>query len=294
MTSHRKRLSRRHQQRKERRAQGLTQVKAAPVLPPRGSVDVVVTAHVVVDRLGPCLQAVKRELPDDATVIVADSIAEGLSASLHEDVARTAREAGVRVDRSGRGRWDARNRAAAHGQAPLILFLDTDAVLQDGAWAALVSAIEPEAVGAVGGLIVFDASMGPDNSPAPVVRMAGWAFNAMLQPYARFFGWLPDNPKLFARDDLQAVPAHFMLTRRMLFRSLGGFPADGYGGHPYADVEYCLQLKNRGLLIGFEPKAIVLAGREPVALSRQQLEEGTLILAQRAGHLIHYDEVFLL
>lgn len=290
MKSSKKRPSRR---RRNRNQQGISGPAMGALAPPiYGSVDAVVTVQVDTSRIGECLAALKAQLPADATIIVADAIIDEM-AETHQELAAAAREAGVRVDRSGRGRWDSRNRGAMHGSAPLILFIDGDLVLDEGAWAALAAPMEREEIGAAGGLITFGVPVGADIE-AGVIRIAGYVFGWRLRPYARFFGWHPDNPKVYPRADLQALPANFLLTRRMAFRTAGGFAADTYGNRPYPDVEYCLMLRGNGLLCAFEPAASAAGGAEPIALSRRDVQEGAVILEQRAGHLIQYDEPVLL
>lgn len=293
MRSRKSPSSRRAQRRAEERAAGRPPAHMTVALPLRGSVDAVVTAFTNIDRLGACLAALRRDLPADATITLADAIPEQ-AAARHGELVRIAREADLRLDRSGRDRWDARNRAAAHGQAPLILFIDSDAVLAEGAWQALAAAIEPETIGAVGGLGIWQGEAVPAGFPDPAMRAAGYVFGVMMQPYARFAGWAPDNPKVYARQDLQGVPVQFMATRRSLFRSLGPFPSDPFGSRPFADLYYCLQLRKAGLSVAFEPGAIAVVGREPIALSKQEVQEGQVILAHQAGDLLQYDEPFLL
>jgi GT2 family glycosyltransferase len=289
MKSSKKKPSRRRRSRSHQSLSGSPTTLAPPMY---GSVDAVVTVQVDTTRITECLAALKAQLPADATIILADALLDDAGEG-HQTLAAAARDAGVRVDRSGRGRWDARNRGAMHGSAPLILFVDGDLVLEDGAWAALVAPMEREEIGAAGGLITFGIPVGADIE-AGIIRIAGYVFGWRLRPYARFFGWHPDNPKVYRRDDLQALPANFLLTRRTIFRTAGGFAADVYGNRPYPDVEYCLQLRGNGLLCAFEPTAVASGGAEPIALSTRDVQEGAIILEQRAGHLIGYDEPVLL
>jgi GT2 family glycosyltransferase len=282
MASSKKKPSRR---RRNRNQQAISKPAVGALAPPMyGSVDAVVTVQVDASRIGECLAGLKAQLPADATIIIADAVLDDV-AETHQEIATAAREAGVRVDRSGRGRWDARNRGAMHGSAPLILFIDGDLILEDDAWVTLAAPMERDEIGASGGLITFGVPVGADIE-AGVIRIAGYVFGWRLRPYARFFGWHPDNPKVYPRTDLQALPANFLLTRRLAFRSVGGFAADTYGNRPYPDVEYCLALRGNGLLCAFEPAAIAAGGAEPIALSRRDVQEGALILEQRAGHLI--------
>lgn len=277
--------------RRSRPGQPRRPVGLVGVAPPlRGSVDAVVTVQAVTGRLERCLRALKRELPKDSTIMVADAVADPQATEPHAEIATAARAANVRVDRSGHGQWDSRNRAAAHGYAPLILFIDGDSVISKGSWPALVSVMEREEVGIAGGLVLWDEGEAPPGIPAPSIKAGGFAFGVKLLPYARFASWQPDNPKVFARDDLQAVSVTFMVTRRLLYRSLSGFAANAFANRPLADVEYCLRARAQGVVVAFEPAASSLAGAEPLASSMRELQEGGIVLGHQAGHLTVYDE----
>jgi len=210
------------------------------------------------------------------------------------EIARVAREAGGRTVINGRGPWECRNRAAAQGYAPLILFLDGDVVLTPGVWLALAGVMEHEEVGIASGLLLWDEGMAPRDFPLmPSIKFAGYAFGARRLPYSRFVGWLPDNPKVYPRRDLQAVSAAFMLTRRALWRSLAGFAPD-YGSRPLADVDYCIRARSQGPMVAFEPTAVAMAGMEPLADDVVLLQQGGAILDARLGPHRLYDEHVLL
>lgn len=270
------------------------------IKPVKGSVDVVITCRRTANRLGPCLAALAKGLPSDAKLYVSDAVPRNTAEELHVEIARTARTHGVRVDRSGRNIWDARNRGASSSLSPLILFIDGDAVLQDGSWDALSEVIVREDVVAIGGMCVwadglFPAHMEQNLPPADVrIKTAGYAFGNSLVPYARFAAWGSDHPKLYARDDLQAVPITFMLIKRAHFAALGGFAEGEYQSAPYAEAEVCIRLREQGLLIAFEPRAVAVCGAEPVAMSHDEFQFGVATLRRRLENLIQYDECFLL
>jgi GT2 family glycosyltransferase len=205
-----------------------------------------------------------------------------------------AREVNGRTVVNGHGQWECRNRAAAQGFAPFILFLDGDVVLTPSAWPTLLGAMAHEEVGIATGLLLWDEGLAPREMPlASCIKFAGYAFGLRRLPYARFVGWLPDNPKVYPRSDLQAVSAAFMLTRRPLWRSLEGFATD-YGSRPLADVDFCVRARSQGPVIAFEPAALALAGLEPLADDMILLQQGGAILDARLGPHRLYDEHILL
>ena len=264
------------------------------VVPIRGSVDAVVSVRHITDRLPACLEALRGYLPPDATITIADAPPGSPREERHAEIARMAREAKARVVVNGHGQWECRNRAAAQGYAPVVVFLDGDCCLMPDAWAALTAVLEREQVGIVGGLVLWEEGLAPRELPLlPSVKVAGYAFGARRLPYARFVGWLPDNPKLYARDDLQAVSSAFMATRRALWRSLQGFSPD-YGSRPLSDVDYCLRARNQGVIVAFEPAAVAMAGGEPMSDDLRSLQEAASIFQARLGPLAQYDEFSLL
>jgi len=289
----------RRNRRRADRASKRPPAKNLPVLalPFRGSVDVVVSIQVEVSRLGPCLEALRAELPASATITVADSVRETLpdAGKRHEEIALVSRRFEAHVIRNARGQWDARNRAASAGQAPLLFFLDGDAVLAHGAWAKVSDHMGREDVGVLGGMLLWGLNLTKPEIKEGTIKYAGFAFGARLMPYARFQGWLPDNSKIYARDDLQAVPAAIMVTRRTLFRNLHGFdPADNFKGLCYADAHYCVRARANGLLVAFEPTLFAVTAREPFAVDGQELRAGGQVLQAISRHLCQFDEYRLL
>lgn len=262
----------------------------APLVPIRGSVDAVVTVRADGSRVGPCLAAIRSQLPRDATILLVDLLGREPSlAALHAEINQHARDHQARVVRDGQGQWPARDRAAAQSTAPLILFLDGDNVLQPQAWQVLLKAVQREEVAVAGGVTLWDEGQGPPDAPPYAIKFAGWAIGTRGLPFTRFVKWGVDNPKVYARDDLQAVAASFMLTRRTIYRSLGGFCGD-YGDRPFADVSYCVRAHSLGLICVFDPAARALSGTEPMAANLRQLQESAYILTHDVGHLVNYDE----
>lgn len=262
----------------------------APLVPIKGSVDAVVTVRVDGSRIGPCLAAIRSQLPRDATIIVVDLLGrEPPLAALHADINQHARDHEARVVRDGQGQWPARDRPAAQSTAPLMLFLDGDNVLQSGAWQLLLKAVQREEVAVAGGVILWDEGQGPPDGRPYAIKFAGYAIGTRGLPFARFVKWGVDNPKVYQRDDLQALSASFWVTRRTVYRSLGGFRGD-YGDRPFADVSYCVRAHSLGLINVFDPAARVLSGGEPLAANLRQLQEAAYILTHDVGHLVHYDE----
>lgn len=268
------------------------------MMPPRhGSVDVVVALQVEVGRLRPCLESVRQELPASATITIVDAIRDETAepAKRHEEIALVARALNLPIVRQPRSPWEGRNRAAERGSAPLILFLDGDCVLAKGIWAGAAAAMERESVGVLGGMVLWAEGHTPPQVAVGTIKHAGYVFGPRLMPYSRFQSWAPDNPKVYRRDDLQAVGVCCMLTRRSAFRTLHGFDPDRHFGHLcFADVDYCLRARAHGMEVEFDPHFLVVGATEPLSLNVQELKQGAATLQGLAGHITRFDEYAVL
>ncbi len=178
------------------------------------------------------------------------------------------------------GRTDGRRRAAERGNSNFILFIDADCEIEEPAMLDIAAAHLAAGAAVVGGLLI-------EATPKGMSFAAGYAFSTTGRPYYRFHGWSPQNPRLqIARDDIQAVPFHFLATRRDVFRRVGLRPE--FGELPYADADYCIRARTHGPVI-YEP-----AIRAKIAGSLiPQYSDGAVQLLLASAHP-GYDEYALL
>lgn len=135
------------------------------------------------------------------------------------------------------------NKAVARGSSPLILILTADVYLFPGAIAAMVRAMDDPTVGIVGPLLLFPE--GTRAGPAGRVQHAGVAFDIRGKPFHQFIGWTPENPRVARSAEVAAVTGACFITRRSLWRQIGGF-AEVYGKGTYEDMEYCFAVRSGG------------------------------------------------
>jgi len=168
--------------------------------------------------------------------------------ALLEDLARDHR---VRlVAAPGPFDWAAiNNEAARKARGELLLFLNNDIEAQSGDWlAAMVAQAERPEIGAVGARLLF-----PDRTiqHAGVVVGVGWGATHIQQ------GLQADHPGYLSLTmvtrDTSAVTGACMMTRRSEFEDLGGF--DPNLPIAFNDVDYCLRLRQKGLLVVYTPLA---------------------------------------
>jgi len=151
-----------------------------------------------------------------------------------------------------------RNFAVGETTSPWILFLDDDMEVIENDWLTIMAEhIQRSDVGAVGAQLL---------SPNNTIEHAGTVLgvNGIAQPA---FRGLPADERRVSRQlqvtrNCSAVSAACMLTRRDVFREIGGF--DESLPDAFADIDICLKMRRAGYLIVYTPFA-KLYGHEPRA-----------------------------
>jgi len=137
---------------------------------------------------------------------------------------------------------------AEAAQAPYLLFLNNDALLEPQAMsAALANFSRSEGVGAVGGRILL--ADGRLQEAGSIVWSDGSALG-----YGR-----SDNPALPAyefRRPVDYCSGAFLFTPRSLFFELGGFKEE-FAPAYYEDTDYCMRVWNHGRQVIYEPCSVI-------------------------------------
>lgn len=144
------------------------------------------------------------------------------------------------------------NAAVNRGQAPLILLLTADVVLQPGAITTLVKEMDNPDVGIAGPKLVFPQES--PHGPPETIQHAGINFNIKGDPIHTFIGWSKDHPKVNEKVQVPAVTGACFITRRKLWNQIGGFN-EIYGAGTYEDMEYCFAVRNLGKHVVYVPEA---------------------------------------
>lgn len=168
--------------------------------------------------------------------------------ALLDELAQDPRTRIVRAP--GPFRWAEVNNAgvrAASGE--LLLFANNDVEAVSEGWlTALVAHAQRPEVGAVGARLLY-----PDGR----VQHAGVAFPLGLAAGHLLHDLPGDAPGYLGlavlTHDCSAVTGACLMTRRELYEELGGF--DPLFPVAYGDVDYCLRLRERGLLVVYTPLA---------------------------------------
>lgn len=144
------------------------------------------------------------------------------------------------------------NAGFIRGSAPLVVFLTADVFLYPGAIENMIRTMDDPDIGVAAGKWIFPDDPAPPHSPPGTIQHAGMAFNIQGKPFHIFIGWSPDHPKVNEKRDMAAVTGACFITRRRLFKTIGGFN-EAYGKGTYEDVEYCFSVREHGLRVVYDP-----------------------------------------
>lgn len=176
------------------------------------------------------------------------------------------------------------NYGAAAARGEHLLFLNDDTEVKSNEWIrALLEFSQQPKIGAVGAKLYF-----PNGTiqHAGVIIPHGSPGHAHYKRDAGDYGYFSD---LVLPRNYSAVTGACMMTRRQVFEEIGGFnkvfPLN------YNDVEYCLQVRERGYRIVFTPYAELLH-YESVSRDKGVRPEELQLLRDRWGDKIDHDPYY--
>jgi GT2 family glycosyltransferase len=176
---------------------------------------------------------------------------------------------------TNRGFGPANNQAACLAAAPVLVFLNSDALVHEGWLSFLRERLEsgPDVGAAAPRLLNLDGTL----------QEAG----ALLfgNGYTQFVGYGDDPAKPSYRfpREVDYASAACLMVRARAFSEVGGFAAE-YAPAYYEDVDLCLELRRRGYRTLYEPRAVVThvrgASGEPELAKRLWLRNHPIFFAR--------------
>jgi len=150
------------------------------------------------------------------------------------------------------------NKGANQAKAPLLFFLNSDVILDEGSGDLLVRAMDDPGVGICGMKLVFpeeDSTKKGLMGPPGKIQHIGLSTNIRGNMLHHLMGWSEDNPRVNRVRDVYAVTGAALMIRRNLFRDLGRF-FEGYGLGTFEDIDICLAARDLGYNVIVEPNAV--------------------------------------
>jgi GT2 family glycosyltransferase len=207
-----------------------------------------------------------------------------------------AGEMGARVvyHHENKGFAGACNTGARKGRAPWILLLNTDTLITHDGWLkAMVDEGKDPKVGVVGALLTFFPTDHPLYEESPIrppkrVQHAGVVFDILGRPYHIFSGWSADHPQVWQRREMNCVTGACLMTRRKLWRRLGGLE-ECYSTGNFEDVEFCIQARLAGYKVVYTPTAHLhhFAGGSNNSTTAKR---NARLFQLRMGQVVEFDE----
>jgi GT2 family glycosyltransferase/SAM-dependent methyltransferase len=191
-----------------------------------------------------CLDSILENADVSYEVVIVNNCSSDETASLLERVDGAT----IIHNPANLGFGDACMQGAEQARGEYLCFLNNDALLQPHALSsALISFYEDSSVGAVGGKILLA------NGDLQEAGSILWSDGSALG-YGR--GDNPDLPQYEFRRPVDFCSGAFLVTRRSLFRQLGGFNQI-YSPAYYEDCDYCMQVWDAGFSVLYEPRAVI-------------------------------------
>lgn len=139
----------------------------------------------------------------------------------------------------------ANNEGVRMGSSPLIMFLNDDVELMEGAIQKVVDNFLDESIGVLGIKLLFPTNSTSPIRPAGKVQHVGMALNIRGEPVHPLVGWSANHPKANIAREVICVTGACLTIRRSLWNKVGGFDLV-YGAGTFEDVDLCFKVRQVG------------------------------------------------
>jgi len=215
-----------------------------------GKVDIVIPVYGQAPLVQRCVESVLRTVPSGKVILVDDCSPDAGIRALFAGWKANPRLTLVTTP-SNLGFLGASRLGASLGQAPFILFLNSDTEALEPGWLERLIPMD-ETVAVTGAKLLY-----PPDAPAPLagsIQHAGIARNRIGVPYHPFLGLPADAAEADRAREVNAVTGACFLVRRAVWQELGGWDA-AFGRGVYEDVDFCWRARKRGYRVQYIPAA---------------------------------------
>lgn len=240
-------------------------------------IDIIVTFAGRFDCLETCLNALYREAqttPLSIYIVDIDSPAAERSQNNHlfvydpqKDINRNVVNFQSKRFSQNVGFPTGANEGARMGHSPLLMILNDDVELTEGAIHEIERSFLDETVGIVGIKLLFP--QGTPHGPAGKIQHVGLSLNIRGEAIHPLIGWSPTHPKTRVSRDVWAVTGACLTIRRSLWTKLKGFDLV-YGKGTWEDADLCLRARQQGARVYLNATAL---GYHYTGASQQKRKE---------------------
>ena len=137
--------------------------------------------------------------------------------------------------------------------------LNSDVILGAGSVDLLVRNMDDPKMGVVGMRLVFPDDVdlmtkNPSIRPDGKLQHIGLTTNIRAEVTHAFMAWEADHPRVMAQREVFAVTGAALMTRRDIWRKVGGFREE-YGYGTFEEVDFQMSVREMGYNIVVEPLA---------------------------------------
>jgi GT2 family glycosyltransferase len=117
-------------------------------------------------------------------------------------------------------------------------------MLKEDAIEKMAQSMKDPSIGVCGAKLLFPLNSS-STRPAGKVQHVGMAVSIRGDVIHPLIGWSANNPRCCVSRDVFGVTGACFMTRRDLFRKIGGFDT-AYGAGTYEEVDFCMRVRNVG------------------------------------------------
>jgi GT2 family glycosyltransferase len=280
---------------KNRRRQNINTPKIKSLL------DIVICVYGRFDLLDRCLKAIP-DATDGITyniILVDNNSPEQAEADIfYQSISDNRQNIHIIRNKTNIGFPKACNQGVRKSNSPLLFMLNSDVILEPQSIKYMVQQLDNPKVGVVGMKLLFPEfaeGLRQDKNvrPSGKVQHVGLETNIRGEFYHIFLGWDKDHPKVCETRSTYAVTGAALMTRRILWERIKGFNED-YGLGCFEDVEYSLAVRDLGLDVMIEAKAVGIHYTNATAEKYEigyPMERNRMLLLQRWANKLNYSEI---
>lgn len=219
--------------------------------------DIVIPVYGMFDFLGKCLPLLAKAVGGHSfKIILVDNCSPEKEEAdqFYAQVLKDYSNLSVHRLKENKGFAAGCNYGADKGRSKYIVFLNSDAFMEENSLGILIDDMEQEPkIGLIGPKLLF--SEDSPNGPIGTIQHAGLNFNIRAGIDHTFIGWRADHSKANIPCEVDALTGACLMVPRKLFNEAGRFFL-GYGLGTWEDVDLALTISQLGYKIVYEPKSV--------------------------------------